>query len=213
MSSNPTPNWVLIVVSGIGAAGVIIAAVIGLSKPPEGKTTATPISSPPVISIDNTNNNGSGAINKGNGSPTPTQPGTVGSPTVPNTQTPAPQFSPSEGTITTPSNGKSVKQQSSASGTAPVLKTDEKLWLYVYAPGAKKYFPARTTINDGVWSAALWVGGPGTGDVGAEYTVGIIVTDAIGSQKIEPEIRPDSPGLDALPQSARQLASIKVQRQ
>jgi hypothetical protein len=58
MSGNSNPNWVLILGAGIGAAGAIAAAVIGLSKPPD-KPTEKPI---PTISGDqnpqiNGNNN------------------------------------------------------------------------------------------------------------------------------------------------------------
>jgi hypothetical protein len=77
MSGNPTPNWVLIFVAGIGAAGAVVASIVGLSKPPD-KPSVTENPSQSIVGNENQQISGARDIIINNNSipspPSPPQP-------------------------------------------------------------------------------------------------------------------------------------------
>jgi hypothetical protein len=207
-------------ITGQVIVGVLIALIAGGASPWwwdklfGGNTTQTgssvevsPSQSPPPVPYSPTPSSEKPDSSQPR-TPSPTVSATP-SPTV--SATPSPTVSTttpivSGELITVPLNGATVPQQSTASGTAPTLKTGEALWLYVYMPGAKQYSLMETKVEGQNWTADMWIGGPGDADKGVEYPIGLIAVPADGRSYQAGKYMP------SLPEESRLIVKSTVKR-
>jgi prepilin-type N-terminal cleavage/methylation domain-containing protein len=118
--------------------------------------------------------------------------------------------------ITTPSNNDSIPINSTFYGTFNAISSDWTSWVYIYAPGIKKYYlerireldkPSRKVNEQGDWSLDNIVIG-GALDSQANYIAGILMTRGNSTKTLEKK----EDELDKLP-CGKKLSEIQITRQ
>jgi hypothetical protein len=118
--------------------------------------------------------------------------------------------------ITIPSNNELVSVDSTFYGTFNAVSLGWTSWIYIYAPGVKKYYlerikeldePSGKANEQGSWSVDNIVIGTAS-DSQANYTVGILMTRNNSTKALEEK----EDDLDKLP-CGRKLSEIQITRQ
>jgi hypothetical protein len=183
-----------IIAAVIGAAAVIIAAVISLNAADHSASSAPPSTGPTVSAS-----------------------ASVTASTSASASSPPPGTIAVSATITSPRSGATVPGTLIASGRSAGIGTGYQLWIVVEPSGTSRFFPqqpAATVITNGDWSAPNVAIGR-AGDVGRKFLVyAVIATSAaarvfiayFNSHKVK------FPGLRTLPAGTSVVASVTVTR-
>lgn len=127
--------------------------------------------------------------------------------------------SPAGFTITSPTDNSLVSHKQTVRGTAGQLASDQTLWLVVYAPLVRLYYPQPPRISvdsSGDWTAEAYFGE--AGDVGKVFYLYLITADAGATAAIEANVAASEAsgnwqGMPKLPAVSLRQAKVTVIRQ
>lgn len=122
--------------------------------------------------------------------------------------------------ITTPANGTTVSKTATVQGTAQNIPTSQTVWLILYPPNVKLYYPtasAVTVSQSGTWQTTLTIGG--ANDTGQPFDIITYIVDQTGkdalvayNQDIEKNHPGDYPGMAQLPSGLTEGNRVTVIR-
>ena len=126
-------------------------------------------------------------------------------------RTPPPPSPPTEVKITSHSDRDKVPREVDVRGKYANVPEGMDIWLYVYAPGIRRYFlDPVITFSDGTWEArGVIVGSTDSSDVGAAFKIGVLLASHKASEQIWN--KPDD--IEFLPSGTERMDEIVVYRE